>query len=242
MTTKRSRTPAVASNDNKRVSRYKGAEEEQALKQVLLKAYNDNQKLYLNALETSQQTIVLGPAGTGKTFMAATHAANLYLAKKIHKIVVTRPNVPVGNDLGFLPGTLQEKFAPWAAPVMDVLNKHMGIGVVESALKHGNIETAPLSTMRGRSFDNAFMLCDEVQNTSVEEIKMLLTRVGKNTRVVLNGDITQSDIKGGSGLDKILYLSKKHNMGIPVIEFGIDDIVRSDICKQWIIAFTKEGL
>lgn len=242
MTTKRSRAPAAASNDNKRVSRYKGAEEEQALKQVLLKAYNDNQKLYLNALQNSQQMIVTGFSGTGKTFMAATHAANLYSAKKISKIVVTRPNVSVGNELGFFPGDINEKFAPWAAPVMDVLTKHLGAGTVESGIKHKNIEMAPLSTMRGRSFDNAFVILDEAQNCSVSEIKMFLTRIGRNTKVVINGDIMQSDISSGSGLAKILHMAKKYEMGIPVIEFGVDDIIRSDICKQWIIAFNKEGL
>lgn len=96
--------------------------------------------------------------------------------------------------------------------------------------------------MRGRSFDRAFILLDEGQNTTIPEMKMFLTRIGRDTKVVINGDIQQSDIKEGSGLSKILHMVKKHHLPVPVIEFGIDDIVRSDICKQWIVAFDKEGL
>ena len=242
MAIKRVRGTPTPNVENKRVSRYKHSEEEQALKQVLLKAYNDNQKIYLKALEVAPQVIVTGFSGTGKTFMAATHASNLYAAKKISKIVVTRPNVSVGNELGFFPGDINEKFAPWAAPVMDVLTKHLGAGTVESGIKHKNIEMAPLSTMRGRSFDNAFVILDEAQNTTVGEMKMFLTRIGKNTKVVINGDIQQSDISTNSGLAKIISMAKKYDMNIPIIEFGVEDIVRSDICKQWIIAFDREKL
>ncbi len=226
----------------RRETRYKNAEVESVAKLVPLKALNDNQALYLNALKTSDQVIVTGYSGTGKTYMAATYAANLYLTKKINKIVITRPNVSVGKDLGYFPGTLNEKFTPWVAPVLDVLIKQLGEGVVETAIKHGNIEMSPLSTMRGRSFDRSFILLDEAQNCTIPEIKMFLTRVGRDTKVVINGDIQQSDIKEGSGLSKILHMVKKHQLSVPVIEFGVDDIVRSDICKQWIIAFTKEGL
>ena len=236
------RSSKSSQENTKRVSRYKHSEEEQALKQVTLKAYNDNQALYLKALETEPQMIVTGFSGTGKTFMAATHAANLYLSKKINKIIVTRPNVSVGNELGFFPGDINEKFAPWAAPVMDVLTKHLGAGVIESGIKHNNIEMAPLSTMRGRSFDNAFVILDEAQNTSVPEIKMLLTRLGKNVKVVINGDIKQSDLNITSGLSQVISMVKRYDMKIPIIEFGVDDIVRSEICKQWIIHFEKCGL
>ena len=166
----------------------------------------------------------------------------MYLAKDIDKIIVTRPNVSVGKELGHLPGDLNEKFTPWAAPVLDVLIKQLGEATVSTAIKKGNIEMAPLSTMRGRSFDNAFIILDEAQNTTTDEIKMFLTRIGEDCKVVINGDIRQSDIKGQSGLSKIIHLAKKNSMPLPIVEFGIDDIVRSDICKQWIVAFEDEGL
>lgn len=181
---------------------------------------------------------------TGKTFLAASYAANMYAAREIDKIIITRPNISVGKDLGYFPGTLEEKIAPWVAPVLDVLTEQLGKGVVDTAIKSGNIEMAPLSTMRGRSFKNSFVLMDEAQNLTIPEMKMFLTRVGQNCKVVINGDIRQSDIKdnSGSGLAKIIHLVKKYNMDIPIVEFGIEDIVRSDICKQWIIAFEEEGL
>lgn len=225
-----------------RRTKYKGAAEEANTRLVKLESLNPNQKEYINALRTSNQVIVTGFSGTGKTYIAATYAANLYLEKKIDKIVVTRPNVSVGKDLGYFPGDINEKFMPWAAPVMDVLTKHLGSGVVETAMKNLNIEMAPLSTMRGRSFKNAFVILDEAQNTSIPEIKMFLTRIGENTTVVINGDIQQSDLKESSGLAKVIHMVKAHGMPVPIIEFGIDDIVRSDICKQWIIAFSKEKL
>jgi phosphate starvation-inducible PhoH-like protein len=123
-----------------------------------------------------------------------------------------------------------------------VLNEHLGKGVVETGIKNGNIEMAPLSTMRGRSFKNAFILVDEAQNLTVAEMKMFLTRVGKGCKVVINGDIKQSDINVQSGLSKVIHLVKKYNLQVPIIEFGVEDIVRSDICKQWILAFEEEKL
>ena len=231
----------IESPKSKRVSKYKGADVEAATKTVSLKALNDNQKTYIKALNDSDQVIVCGCSGTGKTYIAATYAANMYAQKQIDKIILTRPNVSVGKDLGYFPGTLEEKFQPWALPILDVLVEQLGKGVVETGIKAGNIEMAPLSTMRGRSFKNAFIILDEASNTTLAEIKMFLTRIGHNCKVVINGDIKQSDIQYESGLAIILRLVKQNNMSVPVIEFGIDDIVRSDICKQWIIAFERGG-
>jgi phosphate starvation-inducible PhoH-like protein len=226
----------------RRPSRYKNAEEEAGGKVFGLTPLNDNQSLYIDALRSHNQIIVLGYSGTGKTFIAASEAANLYLAKRINRIIVTRPNVSVGKDLGYFPGDINEKFGPWAAPVVDVLQQRLGKGVVETGIKNGNIELAPMSVMRGRSFKDAFVILDEAQNTTVPEIKMFLTRIGEDCKVVINGDIKQSDIKDQSGLSKIIHLVKKFDMDIPIIEFGIDDIVRSDACKQWIISFESERL
>ena len=203
---------------------------------------NEKQGEYIKALHDSPQVIVFGPAGTGKTYVVSSYAANEYHLKHINKIVITRPHVAVGKDVGYLPGTLEEKCAPWALPVIDVLEGHLGKGVVETALKNGNIEVAPLALMRGRSFERSFVICDEAQNITLQELKMLVTRIGEDSKLVLNGDIQQSDLSHQSGLSKIVHLTKKHMLPIPVIEFGVEDIVRSDICKTWIKTFAKEGI
>ena len=203
---------------------------------------NSKQNDYLQALKHYSQVVVFGPAGTGKTYCVSTFAANQYHMKAIDKIVITRPHVAVGKDIGFLPGTLEEKSAPWALPVLDVLEEHLGKGVVETALKSGNIEVAPLALMRGRSFKNAFIICDEAQNISFHELKMLVTRVGEGSHLILNGDLQQSDLKEGDGLSKIVHLIKKHMLPVPIIEFTTDDIVRSDMTKMWIETFVKEKL
>lgn len=226
----------------KRQTKYKGAEVEGAASVVSLVPLNERQRLYIDAIRAHDQVIVCGYSGTGKTYIAATVAANMYATKQIDRIILTRPNVSVGKDLGYLPGDLNEKFSPWAAPVLEVLMQQLGKGVVDTGIKNGNIEMAPLSTMRGRSFKDAFIILDEAQNTSIPEIKMFLTRIGEGSKVIVNGDIKQSDINQQSGLSKIIHLVKKYRMDIPVIEFTVDDIVRSEICKQWIIAFEGEGL
>ena len=200
------------------------------------------QREYLSALQVNDQVICFGPSGTGKTCVAASYAALLYDKARISKIVVTRPHVSVGKGLGFLPGDILEKTVPWAIPVLEVFNKQLGKGKVDSAIRNNNIEIAPLATMRGRSFEESFILVDEAQNLTVEEAKMLLTRVGDDSRIVLNGDIQQSDLKVSSGLSMITKLAEKYDIPVPIIEFTLDDIVRSDICKQWVSAFYKENL
>ena len=144
----------------------------------------ENQGKLIDAITNSKQVLILGPAGTGKTYVTATCAADLYTLKEIDKIVITRPHVAVGKDIGFLPGTLEEKAQPWALPVLDVLVKHLGRGAVDTGLKNGNIEVATLALMRGRSFDDAFIIVDEAQNIEIPEIKMLLTRVGEGLSLI----------------------------------------------------------
>lgn len=223
----------------RRKTTYKGSEDNPTSGLV---PKTDNQKLLIDALKDSTQVFILGPAGTGKTYVTATYAADLYTLKEIDKIVITRPHVAVGKELGFLKGDLDEKTRPWALPVLDVLEKHLGRGAVDTALKNGNIEIAPLALMRGRSFDNTFIIVDETQNITIHELKMLLTRVGEGSTIVLNGDIQQSDLKEADGLSKVIHLAKKYMLPIPVIEFGIEDIVRSDICAEWVKIFMKESI
>lgn len=200
----------------------------------------ERQADYIKAVTEFQQVVVLGPAGTGKTYIAATIAADLYELGKIDRIILTRPNVSAGKSIGFFPGTLEEKMAPWMAPVIDVLNKRMEKGAYETAVKNGNIEVVPFETMRGRSFNDAFVILDEAQNTSPHEMKMFLTRVGENCKVIINGDIMQSDLHESSGLSKAIHMAKKYMLPVPVIEFEVGDIVRSELCKAWIVAFMKE--
>lgn len=222
--------------------KYKRATEEAHSKLTQLSPLNTNQRRYMTALDTKQQIYAIGASGTGKTYIAAVHAANMYLRRKINKIIISRPNIPVGKDLGFLPGDMREKYEPWAAPVLDVLSEQLGAGVVETALKNGNIELAPLSYMRGRSFNNAMIIVDEAQNLTVHELKMLLTRIGENTQIVIAGDIKQTDLKNTSGLGTVIQLVKKYALDVPVIEFTSEDCVRSGICKMWIEIFDKENL
>ena len=207
---------------------------------VQLIAMNENQADYLDALENKSQIVVIGSSGTGKTYMAATYAAQMFVAGEVDKIILTRPNVSVGRDLGYFPGTLLEKITPWAQPVLEVLYKHLGKEEVHNKLKEGFIEIAPMSTMRGRSFEKSFIILDEAQNTTPAEIKMFLTRVGEDCKVVINGDINQNDLRGAnSGLSQVVHMIDKYQMDIPVIEFSVDDIIRSKVCKEWIIAFSK---
>lgn len=203
---------------------------------------NERQRLYINALETRNQIIVLGPAGTGKTYIAATYAAKMLQEGVIDRIVITRPNVASGNRLGFDPGTALEKMMGWVVPVLDVLRKHLGSDLVFQYIKSGQIEFASFEKMRGRSFEDCFVILDEAQNVTPHEMKMFLTRLGENCKAVIDGDIQQSDIKGQSGLSVAINLSKKYNILVPIVEFTFDDIVRSELCKQWIVAFYKEGL
>lgn len=197
----------------------------------------EGQKRALTALSAHDQVVITGPAGTGKTYMVAGHAALLFMDKKIDKIVLTRPNVPAGPELGHLPGDMGEKMAPWAAPVRDVLEKFMGRGPVEYAVKSKQIEIIPLETMRGRSFDNAYIIADEAQNMTFEQLKMLVTRTGTGSKLVIDGDINQSDIGYDSGLYYLLDVILRQRVPVSHVSLTADDIVRSGLVKAWVKAF-----
>ncbi len=202
---------------------------------------NKSQHTYLDALRAYPQIVVIGPAGTGKTWMAAAYAADLYRKHLISKIVLTRPNVPCGRSLGFFPGSLEDKFAPWATPVIEVIKERIGQGAFDIAMKRGDIEMVPFEVMRGRSWKNAFVLLDEAQNTSPAEMKMFLTRIGEDCLTVINGDVSQCDLDSSSGLSKAIELIKRQDLPIPIVEFSIEDIVRSGICGMWVRAFEADS-
>ncbi len=203
---------------------------------------NRTQADYLNALRKAAQVIVLGPAGTGKTWIAATHAADLYRHRQIDKIILTRPNVPCGRSLGFFPGSLEDKFAPWAAPVTQAIKDRIGKAAYDIALKNGGIELVPFEVMRGRSWKNAFVLLDEAQNCTPAELKTFLTRIGDDCTVVINGDISQCDLAVDSGLRIVIGMIVKQELPVPVIEFSRADIVRSGVCAMWVEAFDRAKL
>jgi phosphate starvation-inducible PhoH-like protein len=204
-----------------------------------IRPLNPRQADYLDALRSSPQVVVLGPAGTGKTWIAATHAADLYRARQIAKIILTRPNVPCGRSLGFFPGSLEDKFAPWAVPVAEAIKTRMGAAAYDIAVKKGDIEMVPFEVMRGRTWRDAFVLLDEAQNATPAEMKMFLTRVGEDCAVVVNGDVAQCDLDGASGLAVALRLIAERRLPVPVIEFTLDDIVRSGVCAMWARAFAE---
>lgn len=197
---------------------------------------NEVQKRYLNAMKGFVLTLATGPAGTGKTWLCAALAAQMLESGEIDKIIITRPAVEAGESLGFLPGELEEKFDPYLQPFRDVLNERLGKSYVEFLIKRGQIEAAPLAYMRGRTFKNAFVILDEAQNTTPTQMKMFLTRIGHDCRVVVNGDMAQKDVKGESGLEdavaRLSYIpSVKH------VNFTREDIVRSGLVQEIVSAY-----
>ena len=202
----------------------------------------DRQAQYLEALGSHSQVIVLGPAGTGKTFIAGTRAADQLRQRRIAKVIITRPNVASGRSLGFFPGTLEEKIAPWVAPLTETMKERMGAAAFDIACKTGDIEIVPFEVMRGRTFKNCLVILDEAQNTTLSEIKMFLTRIGDDCQVIINGDVSQTDLRETSGLRTVIHLVKSRMMAIPIVEFTIDDIVRSGICAEWVKAFEDAHL
>ncbi|MBB4041718.1 phosphate starvation-inducible PhoH-like protein [Microvirga flocculans] len=204
-----------------------------------IKPLNATQDDYLDALKRNPQIVVLGPAGTGKTWIAATYAADLFRQRRIRKIILTRPNVPSGRSLGFFPGSLEEKFGPWAAPVIEAIKERIGTAAYDIAVKNGDIEMVPFEVMRGRSWRDAFILLDEAQNATPAEMKTFLTRIGEDCTVVINGDVSQCDLRETSGLRTVIHLIKSQMLPVPIIEFTLNDIVRSGLCEMWVRAFEE---
>lgn len=201
----------------------------------------DTQADYIDAIGYNDQVICMGPAGTGKSFIAATMAADGLMNRAYRRVVLTRPNVPTGKSIGFLPGELEDKFAPWAAPILDTMRERMGNGHFEEAYGK-SIEVVPTEYIRGRSFDDAFIIVDEAANLTLDQIKALLTRQGEGSVMILNGDVQQNDLGPTSGLSKLIDLIDRRKLPVPVIEFTVEDIVRSPSCKMWVKAFMEAGL
>ncbi len=233
---------------NKKATQYKAkqandfvqVDQEKDRPNVSVKALNQGQADYIDSLKNCSCTIVEGVAGTGKTYLAASIAAQDLANRDIDTIILSRPNVPTGKSLGAFPGTVEEKMEPWLMSITTTLKKHLGAGFYELALKRGQIQIQPVETIRGRSFDNAMLLFDESQQLEIEEVKAIVTRIGQNSRLVLMGDTTQRD-NHGKGLEYLIDLADRHHLPVEVHEFTSDDIVRSDTCKMFVKAFEKEA-
>lgn len=212
----------------------------QKLKDVKIMPKNQAQRDYMEAIINNDQTFAIGPAGSGKTFIPVMLALEMYLKGEIDKIIVTRPAVEVEESHGYLPGDLTKKLAPWVYPITEIIEDYLGKQRFIDMVKNGDFEVAPFAYMRGRTFRKAFVLLDEAQNTTPKQMEMFLTRIGEDCKVIISGDIRQSDIaKGNSGLKIALQLIERHKIPAAIIEFSHRDIVRSGLCQKWAEAFSS---
>lgn len=198
-----------------------------------INAKNVAQELYLDFLRESQITICLGPAGSGKTYLVTAIALEKLLSNEVSRIVLTRPVVEAGEHLGYLPGTLQEKLHPYLLPLLDSIEDHIGPTMTKKLLDNNKIEIAPLAFMRGRTFNNCFVILDEAQNATREQVKMFITRIGYESYFAINGDGSQSDLpnRTENGLIWIADRLKGVNPNIAVCEFNRKDVVRHPLIE-----------
>jgi phosphate starvation-inducible protein PhoH and related proteins len=201
-----------------------------------------NQARYMEALETFDMVFAIGPGGTGKTYLAVSMAVSALLSKQVTRIILARPAVEAGERLGFLPGTLQEKVDPYMRPLYDALHDLLEADKLESFLEKGIIEVAPLAFMRGRTLNDSFVILDEAQNTTSEQMKMFLTRLGFNSKAVITGDVTQIDLPDTrrSGLVEAIEIVGKIE-GISMVYFDERDVVRHSLVQRIIKAYDEHN-
>lgn len=195
---------------------------------------NESQRFYMESLDEATLTIGTGPAGSGKSFIAMAVAVSKLLNNQVSKVVITRPVCEAGENLGFLPGTFEEKIAPYLLPLLDSLNDLVGPTMAKKLLDGGKIEFAPLAYMRGRTFNFSYVILDEAQNTTVEQMKLFVTRIGEGSQFAVNGDESQSDLKrlDENGLSWITRKLSGVSRNINVVRFTQEDCVRSAIVKE----------
>lgn len=199
---------------------------------------NDHQEEYLKSIDLNKITIGSGPAGSGKTFLAVYQALRHLQTRSanIDRIIITRPAVEAGEKLGFLPGDLEDKLNPYMRPIHDALVDILNVELAKQKIERGYIEIAPIAYMRGRTFNNSFILVDEAQNATLEQLKMILTRVGEGSKLVIAGDPSQSDINSKSGLARVENILKDVE-GVGIVHFETQDIVRDEIVAKIVEAF-----
>ncbi len=207
-----------------------------------IKAKTIGQRAYLDAIEQNTITLGIGPAGTGKTYLAVAEAVAAFRAEKVNRIILTRPAVEAGERLGFLPGDLQSKVDPYLRPLYDALFEMLGAETYGKYLERGNIEVAPLAYMRGRTLDDSFIILDEAQNTSREQMKMFLTRIGFGSHVVITGDVTQIDLPPDktSGLKEAMRILDGIE-DIAICRLSPQDVVRHALVQKIIEAYDKDA-
>ena len=211
--------------------------------QVKILPRNKNQEQYVLQLldETKDIVFGIGPAGTGKTLLAVQVAVKLFKEGAIDKIIVTRPAVSVDEDLGFLPGTLEEKMAPWTRPIFDVLKEYFSAAEITGMIQEGIIEISPLAYMRGRTFKSSFILADEMQNATPNQMKMLLTRLGEGSMMAVTGDLNQADRLKDNGLIDFTNLLEKSNQNcLDIVHFDKGDIERHAAVKAVLQVYGDE--
>lgn len=203
-----------------------------------IKSKTVGQKKYVDLMKKKTVTFGIGPAGTGKTYLAVAIAVNAYKDKQVEKIILTRPAVEAGEKLGFLPGDLQEKVNPYLRPLYDALQEMLGVESFSKMMERGTIEIAPLAYMRGRTLSNAYVILDEAQNTTKEQIKMFLTRLGENSKMIITGDLTQVDLPAGhtSGLKHAVKILKDID-DIGIIRLSEKDVVRHPLVQKIVKAY-----
>ena len=212
-------------------------------KKIFVTPKTKGQRDYINAIRDFDITIAVGPAGTGKTYLAMAMAVSALKANQISRIILARPAVEAGESLGFLPGNIHEKVTPYLRPLYDALYEMVDADKVHGFLESGVIEVAPLAYMRGRTLNDSFIIMDEAQNATPEQLKMFLTRLGFDSKVVITGDLTQSDLPGqkAAGLNQVIQLLK-HIEDIKIISLSGQDVVRHELVQRIIKAYEELDL
>ena len=206
-----------------------------------VRAKTQGQRRYLEAIDTSTITFGIGPAGTGKTYLAVAKAVNALYAKQVSRIILTRPAVEAGERLGFLPGTLSEKIDPYLRPLFDALQEMLEPDILAKLMESSVIEVAPLAYMRGRTLNDSFVILDEAQNTTGEQMKMFLTRLGFNSKMVITGDTTQVDLPGGKSGLTIATTILSDVEGLKVERLTSKDVVRHELVTRIVEAYERAG-
>jgi len=208
------------------------------VKEVVPKS--QKQKEYLGNIKNNDVVFGIGPAGTGKTYLAMAMAVNMYLTKRVSRIILTRPAVEAGENLGFLPGDIADKINPYLRPLYDALYSMLDVEKAALLIEKGVIELAPLAFMRGRTLNDSFVILDEAQNTTMEQMKMFLTRLGFHSKAVITGDITQIDLPVGKGSGLVLVRNiLKDVEGVKFVEFSEKDVIRHPLVQKIIKAYEK---